>query len=88
MKNERGKTRKIDNPYSVWMSPDGQWIWAILKHYQAPDNEQKNPYARVFTACKSPNTYGTWEYGDAYIHDIKSFGVIDVTAEYLEHGVK
>ena len=30
----------------------------------------KNPYARWYTACKSPMTYDSWEYGDAYIKEI------------------
>ena len=29
---------------------------------------------RWFVAAKSPFTYGSWEYGDTYIKDIKEFG--------------
>ena len=32
----------------------------------------ENPYARWFCAVKSPNTYGSWEYGDTYAHDVQS----------------
>jgi len=72
MKNECAKKRPVDNPYEIWMSPDGTWEWRVLKKYQTPANEAKNKYAIWFTACKSPNTYGSWEYGDAYVRDIKS----------------
>ena len=36
------------------------------------ENEDKNMYARWMTACKSPMTYDSWEYGDAYISEIMS----------------
>ena len=70
-KNECGKMRKVDNPYEVWQSFDGTWTWNVLKKYQAPENEAKNPYARWFCAVKSPFTYGSFEYGDTYVHEIK-----------------
>ena len=71
-KNTQGKTRKQNNPYEVWRSPDGTWEWKVLKKYQAPDNEAKNPYARWFCAVKSPGTYGGYELGDVYVREIKS----------------
>ncbi len=75
MKNTMGKTRKIDNPYMVYQSYDGTWEWRVLKTYQSPQNEAENPYARWFCAVKSPMTYGSWEYGDTYIKDIKEQAV-------------
>ena len=68
-KNLCGKTRPLDNPYEVWRNNSG-WEWRILKRYQSPENEAKNPYARVMCAVKSPFTYGSFEYGDTYIRDI------------------
>jgi hypothetical protein len=68
MKNEKGKAREVDNPYEIYKN--GDWEWRVLKHYQSPEAEAKNPYARVFCAVKSPMTYGSWEYGDTYIKDI------------------
>jgi hypothetical protein len=71
MKNLCGKTRKVDNPYETYRSyilPN--WEWRVLKKYQSPENEKKNPYTRWFCAVKSPYTYGSWEYGDTYIKDI------------------
>ena len=71
MKNECGKTRKIDEPYEVWRSFDGQWTWNVLKKYQSPEKEAKNPYARWFCAVNSPYTCGSWELGDTYVREIK-----------------
>jgi hypothetical protein len=71
MKNLCAKTRPIDKPYAVYTScllPE--WEWRVLKKYQAPEAEAKNPYARWYCAVKSPMTYGSWEYGDTYVKDI------------------
>ena len=73
MKNECGKTRPQDNPYEIWKSYDGTWIWKVLKKYQNPENEAKNPYARWFCAVRSPMTYGSWELGDVYVKDITKY---------------
>ena len=68
-KNECGKTRKIDNPYEVWVS--GNWEWRVLKKYQNEENEAKNQYARWFCGVASPFTYGQFELGDTYVNDVK-----------------
>ena len=46
--------------------------WKVLKTYQVKVNEDKNPHAKWFCAVKSPHTYGSWEYGDTYVRDVKS----------------
>ena len=81
VKNECGKTRKLDNPYEVWecrMGFDtGEVInieYRILKKYQTPKKEAENPFARWYTAAKSEATFGSWEYGDTYVRDIVSTG--------------
>lgn len=66
MKNLQAKTRKLDEPYEVWVA--GDWEWRVLKKWQADDNKQ---YARWFCAVKSPFTYGSYEYGDVYVSEIK-----------------
>ncbi len=71
MKNECGKTRPVDKPYEIWANERAGWEWRILKKYQTPEKEKQNPYARWFCAVKSPFTYGSWEYGDTYVHEIK-----------------
>ena len=70
MKNEYLKERKVDNPYEVWEmnTADGKWTLHVLKKWQLDDNK---PYARWYTAVKSPMTMGSWEYGDQYVKDIK-----------------
>ena len=70
MKNECGKTRKVDEPYEIWQG--GNFEYRVLKKYQSPDKEAQNPYARWFCAVKSPFTFGSWEYADTYVSDVKS----------------
>jgi len=70
MKNECNKTRPIENPYEVWVTPDGSWEWRVLKKYQNSENEAKNRYARWFCGVKSPFTYGNFELGDVYVKEI------------------
>jgi len=72
MKNKFGKSKNIDNAYATYrvVTDSGMYFeWKILKRTDK-EGEDKNPYARWFTACKSPMTYDTWEYGDVYIKDI------------------
>lgn len=68
MKNECNKERKVDNPYEVWKTPDGQWEWRVLKKWQTDDNK---PGARWMCAVKSPFTYGSFDLGDVYVSEIK-----------------
>ena len=68
-KNPCGKTRPVDRPYEIWEK--GDFIYHVLKKYQAPRNEEKNPYSRWFVAVKSPYTHGNWEYGDEYAVNVK-----------------
>lgn len=73
-KNPCGKSRPVDNPYEIWQA--GDWEWRVLKKYQTPENEAKNPYARWFCAVKSPMTYGSWDMGDTYVNDVKANAVL------------
>jgi len=74
MKNNCGKTRKVDRPYEIWTN-DSNWEWRVLKKYQSPENEAKNVWARWYCAVKSPFTYGEWEYGDVYVSDVQGQAV-------------
>ena len=69
-KNTCGKIRDRGNPYEVWISPDREWRWEVLKKYQAPHQEKMNPYARWFCNVYSPFVKNG-EMGDVYISDIK-----------------
>ena len=74
-KNYCGKMRKQDNPYETWTLTDYRgvavWIWKVLKKYQTPENEAKNPYARWLVSSQSEGTFGGWEMGDTYVRDVK-----------------
>lgn len=67
-KNLCGKTRKVDNPYEVWVS--GDWTWKVLKKYQSPAAEAKNPYARWLCAVETPMTAPGYDLGDVYVTEI------------------
>ena len=73
-KNECGKTRKVEEPYETWRGSNG-FEWRVLKKYQKPELEAKNPYARWFCAVKSDFTHGSFEMGDVYVSEIKDYGV-------------
>ena len=72
-KNMCNKERKVDEPYEVWTGPNG-FEWRVLKKWQNPENEAKNPYARWFCAVKSNFTYDEFEMGDVYVSEIKEYG--------------
>jgi len=74
-KNLCGKMRKVDNPYEVWVNLEAGWEWRVLKKYQTPEKEEENKHARWMCAVKSPMTYGSWEYGDTYVEEIKQSAV-------------
>ncbi len=66
-----GKTRDVNKPYAVYQDDNyPEWEWRVLKHYQTPEKEKTNLFARVFCAVKSPFTFDEWEYGDTYISNI------------------
>ena len=64
--------RDKENPYEIWEGNGFQW--RVLKKYQKPELEAKNPYARWFCAVSSPYTWGSHELGDVYVSEIKSNG--------------
>lgn len=87
-KNKFGKTVKVDSPYARYKLDGFEWV--VLKTYQSADNEKKNSYARWYTACRSPFTYGSWEYGDAYINEIIGAGaeLVGSTPEWRDEYVR
>ena len=66
---EGRKTRDINDPYEVWTNGQG-WEWRVLKKWQKNDDKQ---YARWYCAVRSPYTYGSFEYGDVYVDEIKQY---------------
>lgn len=73
----RKKTRDVNDPYAVYIA--GDWEFRVLKHYQNEENETNNPYARVFTAVKSPMTWGGYDLGDSYLKDITQTALLVYT---------
>ena len=70
MKNEKAKRRPVSDPYEVWKNHSG-WTWKILKHYQSPDKEAANRFARVLAHVSSP-FLPQGEVGDVYLGTIKT----------------
>lgn len=68
MKNECGKMRDRSNPYEIWQA--GDWFWYVLKKWQSPEGEAKNPYARWFCLVRTP-IVPQGEMGDVYVQEIK-----------------
>jgi hypothetical protein len=81
-KNLMGKTRKVNDPYAIWVR-DG-WEWRVLKHYQAPQKEADNQYARCFCAVKGSGTFDGFDLGDTYIRDYESVAYPLTETEMVE----
>lgn len=73
--NPCGKRREINEPYEVWKSLNGKWEWRVLKKYQLPEKEVRNPYAKWFCAVKTPYV-SDWELGDAYVKDVRFYAYL------------
>tara|TARA_R110000824_G_scaffold149938_3_gene320368 strand:+ start:1625 stop:1915 length:291 start_codon:yes stop_codon:yes gene_type:complete len=73
-KNPCGKTVSVNEPYEVYRDESSGFEWRVLKKYQTPAKEAENRFARWFCAVKSPMTYGSWEMGDVYARDVKTYG--------------
>jgi hypothetical protein len=68
-KNQCNKKVTPEQAYEVWSN--GTWTYFVLKKYQSPENEAKNPYARWYCMTTSPIT-PKGEYGDAYVSTVKT----------------
>lgn len=95
MKNPFGKSINIQDfisgktePYALYKGNFGGWgetTVAILKTYKLAKNEQKDQYARWFTAAKSDMTGGRWEFGDQFAWEIRNnFRLIECTDEWRD----
>lgn len=72
---------KADKPMEIYENKRAGWTWKVWKHYQKPDKEAINPYARVFCSVKSPFTYDSYDMGDVYINDITGNGGVLIFKE-------
>lgn len=83
-KNPFGKTRDVSEPYAIFKHPFAGWEWRVLKTYKLPKNET-GAYDRWFVAAKSPNTFGSWEYGDTYKTEVLQNALLyAATPEWIE----
>lgn len=77
MKNTQLKTRTVDEPYEIWTGKVNlggdvlNFEWRVLKKWQIDDDK---PFARWYCAVKSEATFGSYEYGDVYVNEIKQLG--------------
>ena len=69
-KNPCAKRVTPENAYEVWQSYNGSWTYFVLKKYQSPENEAKNPYASWYCMVQSPIT-PKGEYGDVYVSTVR-----------------
>jgi hypothetical protein len=53
MPNPFAKTRKLHEPYAIFINNQG-WEWRILKTYKQPSSEAKDKFARWYVAAVSP----------------------------------
>ena len=69
-KNPFGKSN-FDAPHAIYEGhgPWGHQIIHVIKTYQHPDNERKNPYAKWLIGAKTDMTYGSFDYGDTYVKE-------------------
>jgi hypothetical protein len=54
MPNPFAKTRKLHEPYAIFINNQG-WQWRILKTYKQPSSEAKDKFARWYVAATSPH---------------------------------
>jgi len=73
--NPCNKEVKREEAYEVWQTLNGQWTWYVLKKWQSPTNDAKNPFARWYCNVTSPMVGERGETGDVYVADIKSVAV-------------
>jgi len=77
------KTAELESPHATYVS--GDWEWRVLK-VNAP-KQRPEWYATWLVAAKSPNTFGSWEYGDTYAKDILNYATTrtQATDEFLAY---
>ena len=76
------KTRKIENPYATFQM--GTFVSQVLRAYTTKLPEE-NQHVRFYTAAKSDNTYGSYEYGDVYIKELTdNFELVYASPEFIK----
>jgi len=63
------KKAPIDKPYATFMS--GEFEYRVLRVNQP--KKKLDRYTTWFVAGRSPATFGSWEYGDMYSHQVLAY---------------
>ena len=73
-----------DNAYATFKAGE-DWEWRVLKVNQ-PGKSPLEPYSTWMVAAKSQFTFGSFEMGDTYAHEVLRFGrLTDSTPEFDEY---
>lgn len=71
-KNPCGKVVEPEEAYEVYQTFDGTMTYFVLRKYQSPENEAKNPYAKWLCNVRSPWISARGDTGDVYVSSVKS----------------
>lgn len=75
------KTADLDTPHATYTADE--WTWKILK-VNAPKKSPHEQYSTWLVAAKSPNTFGSWEYGDTYCYDVMKHANLESSTEEFD----
>lgn len=79
------KTATQDAPHATFEA--GSWVWKVLKVNQ-PAKSPRERFSTWMVAAKSEFTFGSYEMGDTYAHEVLRFGALTQSTpefdEYME----
>jgi hypothetical protein len=75
------KTAELETPHATFVNERADWIWKVLKVNRTAKPKKADEFASWFIAAKSPNTFGSWEYGDSYIRDVAGYGRLESSTD-------
>jgi len=75
------KTADKETPHATYTA--GEWTWLVLK-VNAPKKSPHEQYSTWMVAAQSPNTFGGWDMGDTYCHEVMRFGNLDSSTEEFD----
>lgn len=73
-------TRPAERPYEVWRNKNG-CTWLVLKKYQPPDMDKKDPIARWYCKVITPGV-PEGELTDVYVRDVLELGAVKTMCDY------
>jgi len=75
------KTADKETPHATYTA--GEWTWKILKVNQ-PKKSPHDRYSTWMVAAQSPATYGGWDMGDTYCHEVINFANLESSTEEFD----